>query len=267
MHGKEKIIAPLLEEGLGCRVEHVSGYDTDLLGTFTREIPRPGSQLDAARRKARIGMELTGLPLGLASEGIFGPDPFTGLFAWNRELVIWIDDEMNIEVVGVASGKTNYAHRLISGWEEAEEFARSIGFPDHRLVVRPDSEKDGRIRKGIDGWGAFREAFHAACGEAENGSAFIETDMRAHANPTRRERISQAARDLAQRLLCRCPACATPGFAIVERVPGLPCEDCGAPTPEILAETRGCVKCSHRITMERDGARHAPAGRCPRCNP
>ncbi len=56
-HGKEKVLAPVLEPGLGCRIEHVTGFDTDQLGTFTREIPRHGTQIEAARRKARIGMD------------------------------------------------------------------------------------------------------------------------------------------------------------------------------------------------------------------
>ena len=68
-HGKERVIAPALEPGLGCTIEHVSGFDTDLLGTFTRETARAGSQLDAARRKARKGMELSGLDAGLAAVG------------------------------------------------------------------------------------------------------------------------------------------------------------------------------------------------------
>ena len=38
-HGKERMIAPVLESALDCRVQLASGYDTDLLGTFTREIP------------------------------------------------------------------------------------------------------------------------------------------------------------------------------------------------------------------------------------
>ena len=95
-HGKEHVIAPVLDLALGCRVERVADYDTDLLGTFARDIPRAGTQLEAARRKARIGMELAGLPLGLASEGAFGPDPFTGMFPWNVEFLIWIDDERGL---------------------------------------------------------------------------------------------------------------------------------------------------------------------------
>ena len=49
-HGKERVIAPALEPALGCHVQLVTGYDTDQLGTFTRDKPRPGSQLEAARR-------------------------------------------------------------------------------------------------------------------------------------------------------------------------------------------------------------------------
>ncbi len=34
-HGKEAVIAPALEPALGCKVEHISDFDTDQLGTFT----------------------------------------------------------------------------------------------------------------------------------------------------------------------------------------------------------------------------------------
>ena len=67
-HGKERVIAPALEPALDCRVQLVTGYDTDQLGTFTRDKPRPGTQLEAARRKARVGMTLSGLPVGLVLE-------------------------------------------------------------------------------------------------------------------------------------------------------------------------------------------------------
>ena len=84
-HGKEKVVAPLLAAAIGCDVVLVTGFDTDQLGTFTRDIPRSGTQIEAARKKARIGMGLASLPLGLASEGSFGPDPFTGMFSLNVE--------------------------------------------------------------------------------------------------------------------------------------------------------------------------------------
>ncbi len=266
-HGKQMIVAPVLEAALGCRVTHVTGFDTDLLGTFTRDIPRAGTQLEAARRKARIGMELSGLPLGLASEGSFGPHPFFGMFPWNVEMIVWIDAALGIEVVGVASGKTNFAHRLTADWSEAEAFARTAGFPEHGLVARPRHEDDPRLRKNIADWQALRDAFAWACGEADNGHAFLETDVRAHMNPTRREVIAQAAQDLACKLCTPCPDCGTPGFQIVERVAGLPCEACGTPTRETRAEILGCLKCAHRETREQTDRQYADAGRCDDCNP
>lgn len=265
-HGKERIVAPLLFSAVGCQVVQVTGFDTDRLGTFTRDIPRAGTQIEAARKKARIGMELAGLPLGLASEGSFGPDPFTGIFSLNVEMIVWIDDALAIEVVGVASGKTNFSHLLTTTWEEAEAFARATGFPEHGLVVRPQHEDDPRIRKGIAKWEALREAFRWACCEADNGSAFLETDVRAHMNPMRMEVIAQATRDLARKLCSPCPVCHAPGFQIMERVVGLPCEDCGAPTRDARADIHRCARCGHQVSLERP-EKSAPAGHCDWCNP
>ena len=265
-HGKERVIAPVLDVALGCRVGRVAGYDTDLLGTFTREVPRPGTQLQAARKKARIGMDLAGLPLGLASEGSFGPDPYAGLFSWNVEMIVWIDDTLDIEVVGVASGKTNFSHLLTANWEEVETFARAAGFPEHSLVARPQHEDDPRIRKDIAAWNTLREVFRWACGEAGNGCTFLETDVRADRNPARMEKIGQAAQDLARKLCTPCPICDAPGFQLAERVPGLPCEDCGALTREARADIHRCVKCGHQVTVECPD-KAASAGRCDFCNP
>ena len=266
-HGKERVIAPVLESALGCRVERVAGYDTDLLGTFTREIARLGTQHETARKKARIGMELSGLPLGLASEGSFGPDPFAGMFPWNVELLVWIDDARGLEVVGMAQGKANFSHLLTTDWAAAETFARQSGFPEHQLVVRPEDAADPRIRKGIAAWTALEAAFAWALEQSASGRVFLETDVRAHANPTRMQNIRLAAEDLAQKLNCLCPGCGTPGFWTVERLPGLACGDCGAPTRETRAEVHGCLKCAHRLTRERTDPQYADPSRCDTCNP
>jgi hypothetical protein len=266
-HGKERVIAPVLEPALGCRVERVTGYDTDLLGTFTREIPRAGTQLEAARKKARIGMELSGLPLGLASEGSCGPDPMAGMFPWNVEFLLFVDDEQGLDIVGVAQGKANHARRLVSNWSETENFARESRFPEHHLVVRPEGENDPRLREGIAAWAELEAAFASAQAESPSGQVFLETDLRAHANPTRMDNIRLAVDDLVAKLRSLCPACSTPGFWLVERIAGLPCGDCGAPTRETRAEVHGCLKCAHRETRERTDRHYADPGRCDYCNP
>lgn len=266
-HGKERAIAPVLEPTLGCRVERIGGYDTDQLGTFTREIPRFGTQLDAARKKARIGMELAGLPIGMASEGSFGPDPVTGMFSWNVEVLAFIDDERGIEVIGVFQGPGGGKHLLADGWAAVEDFARGANFPSQQLVLRPNAENDPRIRKGISGWPELRDAFSWAQAMSSVGKVFVEFDLRAHAFPERMANIRRAAEDLLAKLSSFCPACGTPGYALVERMTGLPCADCGTPTRMPWADMWGCARCNHRETRKCADVIVADPGCCDLCNP
>lgn len=266
-HGKERVIGPVLDEALGCQVERVDGFDTDTLGTFTLDIPRAGTQIEAARKKARMGMTLSGLPLGLASEGSFGPDPFAGMMPWNLELLIFIDDLRGIEVVGVAQGSTRHVQLVATDWAQAETFAHQAGFPEHHLVLRPAGAGEPRVRKGIATWPELKAAFAQAQAQAAQGQVLLENDLRAHAHPTRQDNIRRAAQDLAARLQSLCPACGTPGFWRVDLITGLPCGACGAPTRETRAEVHGCLKCNHRETRARSGPAFADPGRCGFCNP
>lgn len=265
-HGKETPLAEILNHSLGCQLEHVTGYDTDQLGTFSRDIARSGSQLVAARAKARIGMAMCGLPIGLASEGSFGPDPVFFMLPNNLELLIWIDDRLGIEVVATALGRTNFSHRTVKGWEEAKQFAESAGFPEHYLIVRPNDEHHPEFRKGLSDWSSLLAAVNWALASSATGEAFIETDMRAFANPTRMQNISSAAEVLADKLKSLCPACGTPGFAKSGVVRGLPCEDCGQPTEIVKADLLSCVRCDYQTIVDRK-TRFASAGDCGFCNP
>lgn len=266
-HGKEQVISPILLAAIGCRVERVEGYDTDLLGTFTRDIPRAGTQVEAARKKARLGMQMSGRVLGVASEGSFGGDPMLGMLPWNREMLIWIDDVNALEIVGLAQGPAQFGHRLATDWTEAEAFARQWGFPAHHIVVRPETGADPRIKKGIASWPALNKAFARAKDQASNGLVFLETDVRAFANPTRLQMIGHAAADLAAQLRSPCPACGAPGFWTIERVHGLPCQACGAPTETPKADVLGCVSCPCREIRACVSAETADPSRCDYCNP
>ena len=266
-HGKELVIAPVLNSALGCEVVRVDGFDTDTLGSFTLEIPRAGTQMEAARKKARMGMTLSGLPLGLASEGSFGPDPFAGMMPWNLELLIFIDDMRGIEVVGRAQGSTRHVHLVATDWAQLETFAHQAGFPEHHLVLRPAGEGELRIRKGITTWPELSEAFTQAQAQSAQGQVILENDLRAHAHPTRQGTIKRAAEDLAARLQSLCPSCHTPGFWTVDRIAGLPCGACGVPTRETRAEVLACLKCDHQETRACSGSVFADPSRCGFCNP
>ena len=266
-HGKEQAIRPTFEARTGCELVIRADFDTDRFGTFTREVARSGSQLDAARAKARKGMELTGLDLGLASEGTFGPHPVIPFLPWNCEIVLLVDDRIGLELCGEYAGEnTNYGHALVTNWDEAEEFARSVGFPGHALVLRPDHDAHPAIQKGIGSWERLREALTQVLTLSDTGRAFLETDMRAHVNPTRMGNIRAATEDLVSKMLNLCPSCGQPGFAQVRRVPGLPCALCGEPTPLVACVVYGCRKCGFS-REEPAPNRTAPPDSCPNCNP
>jgi hypothetical protein len=267
-HGKERVIAPRFRESLGARVERVAGYDTDRLGTFTREIPRLGTQLEAARKKARIGMQLSGLSLGLASEGSFGADPILGLLPWNVELVILIDDRQALEIVGRAQAPARHDHATLANRTELDAFARKAGFPAHALVLRPEGEENPPFSKGIADWASLHDSFDRAQQASATGRVLGETDLRAHANPTRLRTIAQATDDLIDRIRSLCPACGTPGFWCVERITGLPCAACGAATREPRAQRFACLRCAYEEVRELGVANEkADPGHCDFCNP
>ena len=266
-HGKQDVVAAVLEPILACHIQHVSGFDTDLFGSFTRDIGRTGTQLDAARRKARKGMELSGLSLGLASEGSFSTDPYTGMLPWNREIMVLIDDVLGIEVVGMAQGSAVAGQILSGDWAEVERFVAKLGFPQQRFVLRPQSESDRRFVKDIGDAEQLRQHFDTMKTQAENAKVFVEPDLRAFASPTRMQHIEKATQDLLQRLLSICPSCEAPGYAVVKRQPGLPCEVCGTPSSTYMSEIFKCVRCHHQQIKVRTDKQFADARHCPHCNP
>lgn len=266
-HGKEAVLGPILNEALGCKVERIAGFDTDTLGTFTRDNPRDGSQLDAARRKARIATELGQCRLGLASEGAFGPDPQTGLFSWNAEIVLWLDSENALELVGFAEGPARSTQGKVNDWPAVSNIAVQAGFPEHHLVVRPNHENDPRIRKGIADWPALLEAFNTALACSDQGIVFVENDLRANRNPTRRVMIRKAGKNLVEKMRSTCPGCYLPGFWVTAHVKGLPCQWCLQPTREVVAEVWSCTQCDHREERQRSGMTFADPAHCGQCNP
>ncbi len=266
-HGKETLVTPIMAPALGCDIARVDGYDTDLLGTFSRDIPRSGSQLDTARRKARIGMSLAGSTLGIASEGSFMADPFAGWMPWNVEILVWLDDELGIEVTGMAQGPAKSAHRSISTINELRSFAADAGFPQHHLMLRSDDEHSPEIIKGLADWPTLERSFFEVLEKSSTARVFAENDLRAFCNPTRQAMIRKAAQDLLDKLLSPCPRCSSPGYSIAQRKAGLPCGACHTPTRLPIADIWSCPKCTHTDEIKRSTPSHADPANCDYCNP
>ncbi|MEN9703202.1 MAG: hypothetical protein RLZZ209_628 [Bacteroidota bacterium] len=74
MHGKEKVIGPALEKAYRMKYS-VAALDTDLLGTFSGEVERVLTPLEAAREKCRLALEKNDAEIAIASEGSFGSHP------------------------------------------------------------------------------------------------------------------------------------------------------------------------------------------------
>jgi hypothetical protein len=266
-HGKESVIAEALGSKVGCLVQQTDGYDTDLLGTFTQETPRYGTQLDAARKKAAIGMDLLKLSLGLANEGAFVTDPYAGMLPWNNELIVLIDQQHQLEITGFSGAPAQNENSYVSHWEEMERFAESALFPSHYLVVKPTDEYHPQSKKGIHTLTELKEAFEWAKSLSTKGVVYVENDLRAFANPTRMENIRRAAVDLANKMISLCPQCQTPGFWIKDIKRGLPCNACGLATDQEITKIWGCAHCKYEEMEALKELKFAHPSKCHHCNP
>ncbi len=267
-HAKLPLIAPPLARAVGLSIDAVA-VDTDTLGTFSGEIPRTGPPLETAIRKARLGMQAAGLGLGLASEGSIGPDPAMPFLTSDRELVVLVDDNAGIVIW---DAYTSYdivaATTTARPGDDLGQFIAEADFPVHRLVVRPNQGPVQPLHKGVDSRAALDTAIAQAAAAATDGCARIETDLRAHACPSRQPVIAGAAERLAQRVAVRCPSCSAPGWGCVDILMGVPCDWCGTEVDQPRAEIDGCPACDHQEVRALVGTdATGDPGTCPVCNP
>ena len=178
-----------------------------------------------------------------------------------------MDADRALEVVGMAQGAAHCHQLATTDWAAAEAWLAQGDFPRHGVVLRPQGTEDPRVFKDLPDLGAARTAFEACKALADDGRVFFETDLRAHANPTRMQLIGQAARDLLSRLQSACPACARPGYAVTRREPGLPCRQCRRPTRQALNDVWTCTGCGYQKTQAHPGPSEADPRHCDACNP
>jgi len=265
-HGKEALLSPLIAQA-GISLARVSDFATDTLGTFTRDVARAGSQLAAARRKAQIALERSDARLGLGSEGAFTLDPHAGLIPWNIELVLLIDRELGIEIAGFAeSEQSNVGQKWCASAAELNEFAGAHGFPVHALILEPRALNcDTRVIPLVKGIVDPVMLSETAAPWLAQGGVWVETDMRAHLNPSRQRVIAAATHDLLSKIASCCPACATPGFGRVRALRGRLCGGCVAPTQLPHGWLSRCQRCGAEDSETIDAL--ADPGQCEQCNP
>ena len=266
-HGKERVIAPIVEKELGVKCFVSLDLDTDLLGTFTGEIERKDDPISSARNKCFMAMEMTNCDLAIASEGSFGPHPTLFFIPANDEILVLIDKKNGLEIiVRELNTETNFNGSDIKTEEELLAFAANANFPSHGLILRKSKDEYGDIVKGINSVEQLSKVFIKLMNDF--GTAFVETDMRAMYNPTRMKIIESATQKLIKKINTLCPICNMPGFGITDAKEGLPCEICNFPTRSTLSYLYACQKCNY--TKEEKypkGKKIEDPMYCDYCNP
>ncbi|MFN8277121.1 MAG: DUF6671 family protein [Chitinophagales bacterium] len=263
-HRKEEVVAPVLEEAFQMKIRVPDGLDTDTLGTFSGEVPRPGDPVQTLRMKCQMVLDQFGGDLALASEGSFGAHPQAGFVPVDEEWMMLLDTRNEVEiVVRELSMETNFNASDFVTESELMSFAKRAHFPTHGLILKG---KDGRIVKGI----ADQQMLMATYRELLSGGLplRVETDMRAMYNPTRMQVIKTTARKLVQQMQSVCKQCGTPGYGVVRSEMGLPCEWCSQPTKAILAWIYQCKKCGiEERQLFPQGKQTENPMYCDSCNP
>lgn len=266
-HGKERVLAPILERELGVRCIIPDDFDTDVFGTFSGEKERLTDPLSTARQKSLEAMERYGVDLAIASEGSFGPHPTLVFVPADDEILFLMDKARNQEIwVREISTSTNFSSLVAQSLGELKDWAQKIGFPEHGIILRKSEKDTAGIQKGIRDYETLEEAYGLI--EKNYGQVFAQTDMRAMHNPRRMAVIALAAGKLVEKIKSVCPACGAPGYGVTGVIRGLPCSGCGSPTRSVLHQVYGCTECGHEEMRPNPQLKTTEdPGYCDYCNP
>ncbi|WP_293758071.1 DUF6671 family protein [uncultured Paraglaciecola sp.] len=259
-HEKATWIAPYLAK-LGYEVFESNMFDTDTLGTFSGEVARILSPMDAALTKAKKACELTNTDWGLGSEGSFGGGPAPGMINWNDELLCLYQASTGVTIYAHAAGPTSVQELTLNGKVPLKQ--KLLLLPKQLWILRYEKGLQKYIQKGLSAEQLLNRLEQFV---SSSQKLTIEPDLRAMNCPERQQMIAKAAEDLVRRLSETCPQCQAFNFVIKEKQPGLPCTLCTLPTEQAKAWTRVCDGCGYRNdeVVQQKGA---DPTHCQFCNP
>jgi hypothetical protein len=245
-HGKEKVIGPALEESFEMEYAVSKNLDTDLIGTFTGEVERVLSAVEAARQKCILALEECDADFAIGSEGSFGPHPTLYFLPADEEFIVLMYRKKDFEIaVKMASLQTNYASYDMDSKSTLNSFLQQVKFPSHGLHVKGP---EGYQEKGIRSENRLNQAIQEAV--TRFGSYTLETDMRAMNNPTRMSVIQELTGKLVEKMKSRCPSCHRPGFSPTDVIRGLVCSSCSLPTKSVKSVIYSCAGCHNTACID-----------------
>ena len=266
-HQKINLIAPAFSDQVGLKIIELD-LDTDELGTFTGEVERKAPPLETAIQKARLGMDATGTPIGIASEGSIGPDPLIPFIHSDIEHLVLVDDENDIVISeAYRSFDISVATVTVSPGQDLTDFLEKADFPNHRLIVRPNAGERFASIKGISEIKNLMKAVENSSSKSADGLVIIESDLRAYCSPSRQKNIQELANLLALRVSQLCPQCRLPGWGRIGYEKGLHCSTCGLENSAAIRQERlGCVRCNY-VEFGVVVAHALDPAQCEFCNP
>lgn len=266
LHKKGDLLNSAFNDRLQMNVFELS-VDTDSVGTFSGEIKRSRTVHETLLKKIALAREISDGDFYVASEGSIGSDPIIPFFNSDIEELLFFDVKNNLLIserirsfdIVIATAIYNKDFKLNSFLERAD-------FPNHKLIIRSQTDPIGVIGKGI----GSVETLHALLKQAvQDGldDLVIESDFRAHCSPSRAKNIRECAQKLVERISSLCPDCERPGWGQVSTIKGLPCSECGEfKEAAVRALLFGCVACEFTAQGE-DLATSIDPGQCDWCNP
>jgi ribosomal protein L37E len=270
MHGKEQAVAPPFRRVLEADVVVAPRLDTDELGTFTGDVPRPDALVETCAIKAELAFRSLDVDCAIANEGSYGPIETVPLVPSGVEIMAFLDRRRGIKVIEtLPTHRTNWRLlRFRAGDPAIPDAVKAIGFPRYGVFVLCSSDMEHPVKSGLDTLDNVVSAMNQEARRSEDGMAVLIADMRAHRNPTRMRVLRALSWKLAKRLERLCPKCQAPGFGSIGNRRGLPCEACGAPTHWVHHEIDGCSACGHsELRPRRDGRTMAKKLSCRSCSP
>ena len=229
-HQKESVIGPALKKAFGLEYIISEGLDTDVLGTFTGEIERTKSPMEAARQKCNLGMDLSGADLAIGSEGSFGPHPDFFFVPAGEEIMVFKDRKNDLEISAkMVTQQTNYSSLTVTPETNLDAFLSHVLFPSHGLILKKSMHDHTMMDKGIHDESRLKKQIREYLDS--HGSCYLETDMRAMHNPTRMRVIAELTDDRLYfndgEILANQPEALEKIFARAETVVALHSEDEG----------------------------------------
>ena len=193
MHAKELAVAPPFRRLLDAEIVVASQLDTDELGTFSGEVPRPDALVETCAIKAELAFRSLDVDCAIANEGSYGPIDAVPLVPSGIEIMAFLDRKRGIRIIETLSThRTNWRLlRFKAGDPNIPKAVKAIGFPHYGVFVLCSSDMEpsdqerpvhpGRRRLGHE---PGSQALRGRHGRADRRHA-RPSQPHAHARPAR----------------------------------------------------------------------------------